>query len=300
MGNDQLSTRRVAAASIETYRYVRAAIVGSVLLLFVAVGLQVMADGAVLSSISAYYYGPVRSVLVGILVATGLALVAIKGRPGVEDISLNLAGMLAPVVAFVPTPLLATEGTCPDGLTRCIPAEFMPGVENNMAALILVGPVVLVVAWWASIRLGTMPRSARLSLSGATVVWLVFALWFFLGPRDPFLEIAHYAAAGAMFALIIVVVWYNALRTDQSFHVAQRSVSYQLIYLVIAILMSLSLLTAVVFYVATGANFRLGFPWIFVLETILLVLFTLFWVTQTHEFWNKGLPTEAQRAPLLD
>ncbi len=90
----------VDTPSVQTYRYVRASIVGSVLLLFVAVGVQIVADGgSVESSISAYYYGPVRSVFVGILVAMGLALVAIKGRSGLEEIALNLAGMLAPVAA---------------------------------------------------------------------------------------------------------------------------------------------------------------------------------------------------------
>lgn len=282
---------------IQTYRYVRASIIGSVLLLFVAVTLQVIADGGtLLDSISAYYYGPVRGVLVGILVATGLALVAIKGRPGPEEIMLNLAGMLAPVVAFVPTPVLASVAACREGAKRCIDPEFLPGVENNMAALILVGPPVLVFAWWTAVRSHTTARSARLSLSGASLVWLAFAIWFFWGPRDAFLESAHYLSAGLMFLLIIAVVWYNALRTDHAFRVGDTYVHYRLVYRVIAILMALALVSALVFHWATRAATTQTFPLIFVVEAVLLFLFLVFWVAQTLEFWDEGLPLAARVA----
>ena len=281
-------------SSIQTYRYVRAALVGSVVLLFVAVVLQIISDGGdVRYSISAYFYSPVRNVFVGMLVATGVGLVAIKGRPLVEETSLNLAGMMAPVVAFVPTPLRASETSCPPGVTRCIPPEFLPGVENNMAALILIGPPVLAFAWWIAVRRDMAHRSSRLSLSGATILWAGFLIWFFWGPRELFLAGAHYAAATLMFALIIVVVWYNALRTDHVLRVAATSLSYRRIYRAIAGLMSLTLVAALVFFWVNSARPRPGFPLLFVLETVLLGLFTIFWVAQTVEFWREGLPAEA-------
>ncbi|MDO5737030.1 MAG: hypothetical protein Q4P15_11205 [Propionibacteriaceae bacterium] len=287
--------RAIDDPSRQTYRYVRAAIIGSVLLLFVSVTIQIIADGgAILSSISAYYYGPVRGVFVGVLVATGLALVAVKGRPGVEEISLNLAGMLAPVVAFVPTPLPAVDGSCRVGAQRCIAAEFLPGVENNMAALILIGAPLLVLAWWTAIRIIDFNRSVRLSLSGATAVWIGFAIWFFFGPRGAFLEAAHYVAAGLMFTLIVVVVGYNALRTDHALTVGETSVPCRHIYRVIGVLMALSLVSALVFHWVTRAALDRPFPLLFVLEAILLLLFMAFWIVQTWEFWNAGLPAEAK------
>ena len=92
-------------AAIETYRYLRVGIVALALLLALAVvGEIVVGDAGLLGSISAYYFTPVRDVFVGVLVALGLGLIVIRGR-GVEDVLLNLAGMLAPVVAFVPTPV---------------------------------------------------------------------------------------------------------------------------------------------------------------------------------------------------
>src|SRR5205085_6408417 len=57
-----------------------------------------------LGSISAYYYTPVRGMFAGALLAIGACLVCIRGSTTVEDILLNVAGMLAPVVALIPTP----------------------------------------------------------------------------------------------------------------------------------------------------------------------------------------------------
>lgn len=56
-------------------------------------------------SISGYYYTPSRNVFVGALVVIGVSLIAIKGSTDREDVLLNLAGVLAPIVAFVPTTL---------------------------------------------------------------------------------------------------------------------------------------------------------------------------------------------------
>lgn len=286
--------------SIQTYRYVRAAIIGSMLMLFISLLLQVVADGwSVNSSISAYYYGSVRGVLIGTLVTTGVAIVAIKGRPGLEDTALNLAGMLAPVVALIPTPLLpmGTLG-CPGTQKRCIPEEFLPGVVNNMSALLILGPPLLGFAWWTAMGSGAGDRPTRAGLVGATALWGTFALWF--GPtqewplRDSFLVGAHYAAAIGMFALIITVVWYNALRTDCHFLMARRKVPIRPVYFIVAGAMALALAVAVVFYFATAQASLQSSSLVFWLEAVLLVLFVIFWIAQTVEFWDEGLPSEAR------
>ena len=65
--------------------------------------------GCLQPSISAYYYTPVGAVFIGVLVTMGVCLVALKGNTDGEDVLMNLAGMLAPGVAFIPTP---DAGTC--------------------------------------------------------------------------------------------------------------------------------------------------------------------------------------------
>lgn len=286
-------------ASVQTYRYVRAAIIGSMVLLFISIILQVIDDGGtVKGSISEYYYWPVRGILVGTLLATGVAVVTVKGRPGLEDISLNLVGMLAPMVALVPTPLLPPDGTmCPDGQQRCIPEAFLPGVVNNMSALLLLGVPLLVFAWWTAISTGRCDGPTRTGLIAATGLWVVVAVWF--GPveswplRPSFISWSHYSAAIAMFALIIVVVWFNALRSDRHIHVARMSVSYRGIYFGVAAAMALALVVALIVRFATSEASRQDSTILFWLEAVLLVLFVVFWIAQTREFWNRGLPTEA-------
>ncbi len=55
------------------------------------------------SSISAFYHTPMRNVFVGILISAGISLYLYKGYSQRENISLNLAGILAIGVAIFPT-----------------------------------------------------------------------------------------------------------------------------------------------------------------------------------------------------
>jgi hypothetical protein len=94
---------------IKTYRYLRLGMVGAVVLLAASIGIERSKVGCWQTSISAYYYTPVRAIFVGSLMAVGLSLIVYKGRGRGEDLCLNFAGMLAPVVAIVPT---KNVGTC--------------------------------------------------------------------------------------------------------------------------------------------------------------------------------------------
>ena len=99
-----------ALAAVKTYNYLRIALAALVLLLFVSVALEWWAaDGCLQPSISAYYFTPVRAVFIGVLVTMGVCLVALKGNTDGEDVLMNLAGMLAPGVAFIPT---VASGRC--------------------------------------------------------------------------------------------------------------------------------------------------------------------------------------------
>src|SRR3954454_17073222 len=96
--------------AIKSYRYLRLSIVVVVAALMASVLLEVVHAGCWQESISAYYYTPTHSVFVGGLVAIGVALIAVKGSTDLEDALLNISGVLAPIVAFVPpSPPLATD-----------------------------------------------------------------------------------------------------------------------------------------------------------------------------------------------
>lgn len=276
---------------ITTYRYVRVSIVGVVMLLFTALLLEIAADGWLIGpSISAYYYTSVRSVFVGSLVAAAFLLVAVRGRVGLEDGLLNLGGMLLPVVAFIPTPLV---GACADE-GACVPEDFVPGAELSMSALLLLGVPGLAFALWTLLARDRDERAAPSGYLGAVAIWAAFAVWF--GPtadwplRASLLELGHYVAAVGVFVMMVAVAVINARRTDRTAVVADRVVPYTRVYIAVAAVMGIVLAAAV------GA-WWLGAPAggsiIFWLEAALLGLFSLFWAIQTAEFWNLGVPEDA-------
>lgn len=292
---------QVSDETIKTYRYVRISMVGAVVLLFVTLFLQIARDQwDVQSSISAYYYLPVRSVFVGTLVGAAFSLVAIHGRRGGEDVLLNLAGMLLPLVAFVPTPVTGTpEAPCPRG-DRCIPEEFLPGVEVSVAALLIVGSFGLAFASWTLKRKGWTDPAAPWGLGAAYFVWAVFAVWFGptsdWGPRERLLDLGHYAAAIPVFALIVAVAFINARKTEQSIQVAGRQASYKVVYRLVALGMAIVLVAALAYwFIVIRPDPESESSLVFWVEAWLLALFAVFWSFQTREFWYDGLPEEARQ-----
>jgi hypothetical protein len=252
-----------------------------------------------LGSISAYYYTPVRGAFVGALVGMGLALIAIKGREGNhEDVLLNLAGMLAPVVAFVPTPIHDGQEVngepvaCPGGAERCVPGEFVAGVDNNVVALAVVAALGLALAWWMARREGPLPSRSRWGLLGAAAVILLFVVLFVVRHRD-FLVVAHYASAVPMFGALVVVMRINGRESDRRFTVRGSAVSYAPMYRILWRGMAGALVLAGLYLLLVWLTPLSPWRgWIFLLEAVLLALFTVFWVLQTVEWYDEGVPDE--------
>ena len=197
-----------ALAAVKTYDYLRIALAALVLLLYTAIVLEWWAAGRCLQpSISAYYYTPVHAVLIGVLVTMGVCLVALKGNTDGEDVLMNLAGMLAPGVAFIPTPTASDCSSAPL-LRPDIPAF----VGNNMPALFFTGAVVGAVAVMITLRQGGFAGLSTVERLGAalTVVVLGGGIVWFVVDRESFIAHGHAAAAVPMFLAIIGVVWLNA------------------------------------------------------------------------------------------
>lgn len=286
--------------TLDTYRALRVGMVGAGLLLLVAVVVDVVRVGEIPGSISATFYSPVRSVFTGALLAVGLALVAIKGRPGWENGLLDIAGILVPLVGFVPTPVVLSSVpgglelpvTCPDPDVACVPTELVPDVANNVAAYLLVGLAGLVFVWVRLVRAGSGARGwrrrTRLAVVVATALWALVTATFVLA-REAFLNYAHYGSAITFFLLLIVVVWINGRDTTSRPGLLNMSRGgYQRSYYVIAVLMGSALLLGVVTFAITGQ--QSGFPIVFWLEVVLLGLYIAFWVLQTSEYWDHGAP----------
>lgn len=273
--------------AIKTYRYLRVGMVGAVVLLAVSIVLERRtAGGCWQTSISAYYYTPVRAIFVGGLFAVGLSLIVIKGRGLLEDLWLNLAGMLAPVVAVAPT----------TDLGRCWSVEPQPlplrpdgelagwvttNVDNNIDALVITGAFGLAFAVVLAVLLhrGVIGRGERLergtpaafaaTAAALGVVWWANDSWSGFGTR------AHGIAAVLMFLALIAAVVSKALQ-----HVGDRSRRYVPIYSAIAVSMVVGGLAVSLLRVG-------GDHTVFVLEAVEIALFAVFWIVQTIENWDE-------------
>lgn len=271
-----------ASDAVKTYRYVRLSMVTLVLGLAAAVAVErfKVPHGCFQHSISAYYYTPVRGMLVGGLVGIGVCLVALRGNNDAEDALLNLAGMLAPVVAFVPTP---NPGSCSS--TPGAGGDRSADVFNNMTALFVLGGIGLALTAWLLWKDPDRPRSAVVGFA-LGVALLVAAVLVFALARAFFLRNAHYAAAITMFAAIVGVVVLNALGFHRKRVAEGRAPAHPLTnrYAVIAGAMVAGAGGIGVWDLTVGWDHAV--LWI---EGTLIALFGTFWVMQTEELWEGGV-----------
>lgn len=269
----------LAVGAVATWRYLRLALVGVVIGLFVAVAVErtKVHPGCFLTSISAYFYTPVRGYFVGALIGLAVGMICLRGSTATEDVLLNLAGMLAPLVALVPTPISTPPPKCSS--VPIMTTGLEQGVANNVTALLVVGALGLIVSLVLIVRKGrtrTWPESVGWAL--AVVIWSATAIAFALARRF-FLDTAHYAAAVPMFGLIVAVAVDNAF--DYKRQRPGKALSNR--YMAIAVAMVGS-------SVVVGIAGLLGWRyWTILIEAILIGLFAFFWIIQTFELWKPGL-----------
>ncbi len=287
-GSATPSTERRETPS--SYRYLRLGILAAVFMLAISVLYEVReAPDCWQTSISAYYYTPVRSIFVGGLLVIGFSLIVIKGRSYWEDIFLNLAGMFAPVVALVPT---SGTGTCfsiplsaapanteaaQKELAEWLQVNLHANIQNNMLALLMAGVFavgfVLIIGRSRSLERSLANPTSRFTYSLLlTMVLLLIGVWSFR--RYDFVEEnAHYIAAYMMFFFLWVVVVLNQLITQNA--------GYKRLYRMIwaGMLVSVFLLLALDAWVLEIKHQTL---W---LEALEIGLFATFWVVETTEQW---------------
>lgn len=269
--------------AVKSYRYLRLSIVVVVLSLLASVLIERVRAGCWQESISAYYYTPAHAVFVGALVALGVSLIAIKGSTDIEDALLNTAGVLAPIVAFVPT-------TPPSG--RCASTAFGDQatvetfIDNNVLAFAIGGAVAIAAAYVAArvqrkVTLRDIDRPSVIGIGVGVALLLAGLIWwgFF---RDSFLDHAHGGAAIAMFAIVGVAMVLNARSAKQG---------YRQVYAVTAGLMVMGAVVAILGKVV-DSDWRHQILWLELLE---IVPFAVYWAAQTLEHWDGGVPTGAER-----
>ncbi len=270
--------------AIKTYRYLRIGMVGVVLALFVSILVERSDVAGWQTSISSYYYTPVRAVFVGGMIAIGIALVSIKGSTRWEDIWFNFAGIMAPAVAVIPTSdvgdfwsvdLVASprndDGTLADWVVA--------NIANNTESLLIAAFAGMTVAFVLT-AINNPSKSQFRSAGTPELRWgmvvtfgLLLAitgayLWW-----DGFNERAHGFAAVAMFVFLAFGIAANALhRRGKS-----EKRTYFRIYSAIAVAM-----------LASGLLFLTDWTHkILILEAVEIALFATFWIVQTRELWDE-------------
>lgn len=256
--------------AIKTWRYLRLAMIALVIGLGSAVIYEVARRGGdcVQTSISAYYYTHAQAIFVAALVAIGTCLICLRGSTDIEDVLLNVAGMLAPVVALVPTPGAGACASLPG-----LPRDPTPNIENNVTALLVMGLMAFIVLTALSWR-RPQPTLVRIGYAAALALW-VGAGAVFLAARPTLVAHGHDAAAYTMFGCIILVAWINAL----SFKRKQGDPNARNRYSLVALLM-LSVIPLLLF----GGKYS-----VLLTEIDAIALFAVFWAIQTEELWGQGV-----------
>lgn len=282
--------------TLKTYRYVRLAMVALVIGIAGAVFVQKHASGGkFLGSISAYYYTPARGMFVAALLAIGVCLVCVRGGTTAEDILLNAAGMLAPVVALVPTSpgkeLLDPKIVPPAQQPLILDREA--AVSNNWVALMAVAGFAFAVlllllvlkALRAKDRSKRWPSRSDLLGFAAAAALVAAAGWWYIAETKGFLRAAHFTAAIAMFAFIAFAAIVDGRRAIRE----QKAKTRGWVYITIGATMFLAGIGIL------GYNWWVE-PWrhaVLIAEFVLIMLFGVIWAIQTVDLWNYTSRSDA-------
>jgi hypothetical protein len=248
-------------AEVTTYRYVRFALLALLLALAVSIGAETVRSGWE-TSLSGYYYTAAGPVFIAVLGAIGVCLIALRGFTDAEDVCLDLSGISAPMVAFVPTP---AAGHRPD----------VPAIVNNALSFLVVLAIGYVVVLVVMLRRHRRPTPwGIVGLVATAAAWIVGVAWILLD-RASFAAHAHALAAVFTFLPFAGVV---VLNTDWGVRVLAREAAasrtrFDAAYW--AIVVGMVAVTAVFGLLHTWAYAVLG------VEVGLLALFAVFWVLQT-------------------
>ena len=275
--------------ALKTYRYLRLGMIGAVVLLGTSIGVESFnaenaATGAqwcLQKSISAYYFTPVRAIFVGCMFLVGLALIAYKGREVWEDFFLNVAGMLAPIVAVVPTTAVGTcYSTKPESRPLAggtLASWVRANVDNNMDALFIVGVIAILlgfIIWRVNLRDPKRrdeihPHTMGLLLGTLVVLVAVLLLKVFV--RDFFFAHAHLGSAVLLFVFLGLAILAN-IRV----HNREGERAWVPLYRSVLGYMVLGVPVSLIF----------GAHQVFVLEAWEILAFATYWILQTVENWD--------------
>jgi hypothetical protein len=269
--------------SLDTYRYLRAGMAVIIVGLAAAVLVERSTARCFETSISAYYFTSAHSIFIAVLCALGALLIIYRGSSDTEDALLTLAGTLAFIVAMVPTRRPPDEPASLVCGRFDLPRDYHVehGVTNNVWAVVIALFVAQTVTWWQYRRTKTAQRPSSGGAVVRVILWAIMglglvALIFF---EPEFISLGHGVAAVTMFLAIIATVWINAFLNGRQIDAKSHKQFYRFAYRLIAVTMFVTVLIVVASHLVLR-------EWILVVEAMLILEFTIYWVIQTVELWN--------------
>lgn len=263
-----------------TYRFLRLAMAMMALAILTAMVIEKLRAPGWEESISAYYYTAARPIFTGAMMAIGGFLISVKGRTNIEDIALNLAGMMAPLVPLIPPH--QTSETTGSVISRVGFSVTEPQhhalLVNSMTTVL----IIIVVSFVLLVVIGRLKREPVklrhhdwVGLTIAAGVALISIVLYIT--VDAVRKNAHGISASLMFVFLWPAIVANA-------YSAQRQ-KYRTLYASIAISM-LVFAGAVLIGAIAVTKWR---HHVLVLEILELTPFLVYWVVQTFEQWDVGV-----------
>ena len=266
-------------AVLDTYRYLRGGMVVMIVLLGAAIIIERLQASCWQTSISAYYFTSAHGPFIAALCALGAMLVVYRGSNDTEDVLLNLAGILAFIIAMVPTsrPVVLC-GTDDLGVGH-------QSATANAWAVVIALAVSRAASWWLHRRTGTAPQRSAVGVAATWVQRAILAIGLITLAAFPgwFRTNAHGVAAVTMFAAIIATVVITAFVVGhQDADKCPHRRRYHRIYQAISVVMALTLVAAVIVHqLLDGFNHA-----VIVVESALIAEFAVYWLVQTVELWG--------------
>jgi hypothetical protein len=289
-----------------TYRYLRMIMTLPSTFLVLATLFEAASRGWMFrDSISDSYQGPVRDVFVGALMASGICMIAYKGRSKLEDYALNFAGFNAFFVALVPNNFTAvlneaasTSITTGDVITR---QQMLTNLRFVLIALLITAALFIYLDYklmnWKALKWGkdeTKFASALAVISWVTEIIFILIIvgGVLVGEETLFglsiFGLLHFSAAALLIANLSFAVASHAfpgkLRSPELNADAEKtSISALRGYRLIVLAMWGGL-------VIGGLCIYLGVSYsVIVTEYVELALFVAYWLVATRRDWSNPL-----------